>query len=92
MQIKKKQLESNMKHWTATWQSGTANPTGSSVEESTHQGSPTLSRSLLLARTLPGIAQEGCDLGSKAEVGAEVAAAGSCRLTALLVPTRQVLP
>ena len=76
---------------TAMWQSGTTNPTGSSGEESAHQGSLTL-RSLLLARTLAGIAQEGRDLGSKAEVGAEVAVAGGCRLTALLVPKRQVLP
>ena len=77
---------------TAMWQSGTTNTTGSSGEESAHQGSPTLSRNLLLAWTLAGIAQEGHDLGSKAEVGAEVAAAGGCRLTALLVPKRQVLP
>ena len=76
---------------TATWQSGTANrelwrrvhPSGKPHAEQ---------KLLLLAQTLAGVVQEGCDLGSKAEVGAEVAAAGGCWLTALLVPKRQVLP
>ena len=46
----------------------------------------------LLVWTLAGIAREGCGLGSKAEVDPDVAAAGGCQLTALLVPEGQVLP